>query len=197
MTPGEQYGRWRIVRERSGSYVRAQCHCGVIKDIQVANLKSGRSRSCGCLRAEQLRARRLQHGATNTREYRAWCKMKERCANPNTAGYHLWGGRGIAVCGRWVSSFQAFLSDMGPCPPGNSLDRIDNERGYEPDNCRWASHRQQCNNQRRNVTITHVGRTQTIAEWARELDISYATLHRRISIRNEPPSLAFREVRAP
>ncbi|MBT2750019.1 MULTISPECIES: hypothetical protein [unclassified Lysobacter] len=197
MNIGDQYGRWQIVRGRLGTHVRAQCQCGTVKDVQVGHLQSGRSRSCGCLRAEQLSARRLRHGASGTLEYRLWRKMKERCSNPNAPGYRNWGGRGIRVCDRWQASFEAFLRDMGMCPSGYSLDRIDNERGYEPGNCRWASHQQQCNNQRRNVRVTLDGKTQTIASWARELSLPYATLHRRVSIRHESPARAFREVGAP
>lgn len=194
MRLGDQYGRWRIVRESSGDKVRAQFLCGTIKRVKAAHLRSGRSQSCGCLRAELLSDRRTRHGATDTRAYRAWCRMKQRCGNPSTRGYNVWGGRGIAVCDRWRSSFESFLRDMGPCPPGGSLDRIDNERGYEPSNCRWASQRQQCNNQRRNVRITYDGRTETLADWAREMDLPYATLHRRIVIRSEQPPHAFRKV---
>lgn len=93
-------------------------------------------------------SRREQHGGTGTPEYRAWCDMKARCTNPKNAKFSGYGGRGLTVCDRWAHSFAFFLADMGPRPRGTSLDREHNDRGYAPDNCRWASPRQQVVNQR-------------------------------------------------
>lgn len=130
-----------------------KCECGRTKIINGRNLIRGLTLSCGCLRNERTRAARVTHGETPvtgwSREYRAWNSMKQRCFNPKHAKYNLWGGRGITVCERWRDDFTAFLEDMGRCPSGLTLDRIDNNGHYQPDNCRWASWSQQRRNQRR------------------------------------------------
>lgn len=107
--------------------------------------------------------------------------MKSRCENPRNARYADYGGRGITVCDRWKDSFENFIADMGPPPtPSHSIEREDNSRGYEPGNCRWATDIEQGNNQRSNVLIEYNGKTQTIAQWARELGMNYQTLRQRI-----------------
>lgn len=117
------------------------------------------------------------HGLSRTPEYRAWNAAKKRCSGPSYRNYH---GRGLTVCDRWRDSFENFLADMGPRPDGCSLDRIDNERGYEPGNCRWADRETQANNRRTNRLLTLDGRTQTITDWARELGLTYSGLRNRI-----------------
>jgi len=113
-----------------------------------------------------------KHGMCNTPEYRCWIAMIQRCTNPKAVGWKNYGGRGIKVCQRWLDSFENFLSDMGRRPPGKyEIDRIDNNGHYEPGNCRWATRSQQSINRRTNTMITHNGRTQTGAEWARELSL--------------------------
>jgi hypothetical protein len=120
--------------------------------------------------------------------------MKNRCYLPSTRNFHRWGGRGIAVCERWLNSFENFLEDMGPCPADGTLDRINTDTNYQPSNCRWVTQREQMNNMSRNVVVEHNGKQQTIAEWARELGLKYATLHRRIVVKGELPPLAFRAI---
>lgn len=108
----------------------------------------------------------------------AWAAMKHRCFNPNDIGYHRYGGRGITVCERWMT-FENFLADMGTRPDGLSLERKDNNLGYSPDNCCWATRRTQNSNQRRTVRFTHEGRTMPMKHWARELGIHYDTVKLR------------------
>ena len=115
-----------------------------------------------------------------TRAYYAWRSMKARCYNEGNASFQHYGGRGIAVCDRWLHSYDSFYEDMGDPPPGMSLDRKNTDGDYTPGNCKWSTVTEQLNNQRRNVQITHSGKTMTVAEWARTIGVSYATLHRRL-----------------
>jgi hypothetical protein len=110
-----------------------------------------------------------KHGGYGTREYNAWIAAKRRTVCLRRA--HIYSKRGIDMCARWTKDFTAFLEDMGQCPEGHSLDRIDNSRGYSKDNCRWATPREQANNRRSNRLITFNGQTQTMAEWCRQYGI--------------------------
>ncbi len=128
---------------------------------------------------------RVKHGHNKkghmTPEYRAWLHMKVRCNWERDRAYHHYGGRGIKVCPRWEKSFVAFLEDMGLRPsPKHSLGRIDNEKGYSPENCRWETRTQQMRNTRRNRFLTFKGKTQTVSEWAVELGMEYGTLSARL-----------------
>lgn len=122
------------------------------------------------------------HGMSRTSEYSAWCRMKQRCTVTTHRDYPSYGGRGIEVCERWLESFENFIADMGlkPCL-GVSIDRIDNERGYEPWNCRWATPTQQANNRRSSKVICANGVTRTMAEWARVTGIDEGAIQQRIS----------------
>jgi hypothetical protein len=125
------------------------------------------------------------HGKSYTREYRIWSKMRERCNNPNIERYPLYGGRGIKICERW-NSFQSFLADMGTCPAGLSIDRIDVNKGYFKENCRWADRRTQANNTRSNRYVEHQGERITIKELSRKVGMNYATLYHRIAVHGWP-----------
>lgn len=122
----------------------------------------------------------LTRNMTRPPEYNAWHQMISRCRNPNKPRYRDYGARGIDVCERWLS-FVAFIEDMGPRPgPDYSLDRIDNDKGYEPGNCRWATRIEQGSNKRNNHLLTHDGRTQSRAAWARETGLCQETIKRRL-----------------
>jgi hypothetical protein len=120
------------------------------------------------------------HGRSRTPEYCCWQAMIQRCINPHRRGYENYGGRGISVCDRWRTSFENFTADMGPRPPGHSLDRIDNDGNYEPGNCRWATNTVQLRNRGNNRLVTFNGETLTISEWAEKLNVHKNTLTNRI-----------------
>jgi len=121
------------------------------------------------------------NGKKCSREYNSWRAAKARCLNTTNENYAYYGGRGITICERWLK-FDNFLLDMGRCPDGYSLDRIDNSRGYEPSNCRWASKAQQMNNTRATTYLTINGRTDTTASWAAAHNISLRVVRRRLDL---------------
>ena len=125
--------------------------------------------------------RRVKHGKCHTREYKIWEGIKKRCYSPTCKIYSYYGGRGITMCEEWRNDFMSFYNDMGTRPsPKHSLDRIDNDKGYCKDNCRWVTKEVQANNTRTNVFIEYKGKRQTLAQWSKELGIPMQTFHNRI-----------------
>jgi len=118
--------------------------------------------------------------SSTTRTYYAWRSMRTRCLSPLSAQFQNYGGRGITVCERWVNDYDAFFDDMGEVPEGLTLDRIDVNSGYTPENCRWADWDTQRNNKRTNVVISDNGVTKTVTQWAREIGLNPGTLHKRV-----------------
>ena len=150
---GRTFGRWSVIeRVPEKLPVRWLCHCecGRERGVDPQTLKAGRSQSCGCLRGALLRQAQTTHGeAGRSPEYTSWLGMKDRCYRKTNKAFPGYGGRGITVCARWLNSFPNFLADMGRKPsPSHSIDRIENDKGYEPGNCRWATRKEQSNNQR-------------------------------------------------
>lgn len=127
------------------------------------------------------------HGESSlkTKEYIAWKHMKSRCLCKTDLKYDRYGGRGIKVCEQWIKSYKIFLSDVGRAPSRRmTLGRIDNDGDYEPNNVRWEKPKQQSNNTCRNINLTFKGKTQTIAQWAREIQLDYETLRNRVKYLN-------------
>ena len=135
----------RVDNDRFGrTQWRCRCDCGREHVAALFRMTSGHTKSCGCIKGAAPK-----HGMRNTPTYHTWLAMRARCNNPNSDEFHRYGGKGITVCARWQESFEAFLADMGERPSGKTIDRIENAKGYEPGNCRWATPREQRMNQER------------------------------------------------
>jgi hypothetical protein len=160
---------------------RCRCECGSETHATGSDLKRGNTKSCGCLRREKSAAR-TTHGRTNTPEYVVWCAIKARCYCRTSLSYHRYGGRGIRVCDRWRDSFANFLTDMGPRPfAGATVERVNNDGPYSPENCRWATRIEQANNTRKVRLLTFQGKTMGLHAWGRETGIGGKIIHQRLA----------------
>lgn len=183
---GMRYGMLVVIAPAGRNRVRAaiwrcRCDCGAERTATTAELKRGRAASCGCTKSARCSAAAATHGLSRTPEHIAWGNMIQRCTNPGHPSWPRYGGRGIQVCERW-RSFDAFLADVGPRPgEGYSIDRSDNNRGYEPGNCSWATASEQNLNKRVNRRVTINGTTMHVSEWAARLGIPTGTLGGRAS----------------
>lgn len=183
----QRFGKWTVigrhVRFRRKTYWPCGCDCGHVGLIWAPSLTSGDSTNCGCVRRKKLVARNGTHGLTSHPLYQRWSGMIARCEDPNNSGYPNYGGRGIRVCESWRKSFKAFLDNMGEPPtPKHTLDRIDNDGDYEPNNCRWVTGKQNSRNTRKNRLIEFRGETLALVEWGERLGIAPKTLHARIMV---------------
>lgn len=155
---GQRFGRL-VVTERAGidkskhAVWQCCCDCGEVRFVSSGNLLRGMTSSCGCIKSEKLTERNTVHGKRNNRLYTVWIDMKKRCYNPTTHNYHRYGGRGITICDEWLHDFQAFYDwaiangyDENAPYMKCTIDRIDNDKGYSPDNCRWVDAKTQNNN---------------------------------------------------
>lgn len=185
---GKRFNRWTVLsraeeNDRFGKPMWVcQCDCGNIRTISGASLKSGNSKSCGCLKNEAASARASTHGQANTRLYGIWQGIKKRCENKNCSNYKNYGGRGIKVCAEW-NTFENFFQWAMNNGYSESLtiDRIDTDGNYDPNNCRWVDYITQANNKRNNRLITVFGETHTMSEWSKIKHIPYSRLNSRVN----------------
>ena len=188
---GERFGRLVVLRlsgERDGSgdvTWECICDCGTSKNVSRDRLRQGKTASCGCLSLDTTRAkgrRNRTHGQSQKSVegsgYKSWLGMRARCNNPTDRVYRLYGGRGIKVCARW-DDYSVFMEDMGPRPAGHSIDRIDVNGDYCPENCRWADQKTQSQNTRKNVNVTVGDATYCASEWSRRLGLTAGGVHQR------------------
>ena len=190
---GMKFGRLTVMDRESPKSKKAKglwvckCECGNVIKVNTSDLKSGNTTSCGCKRKETLRQLRTKHGESNTRLYNVWSDMKKRCYNTKNVDYKNYGGRGITVCDEWMD-FQNFYdwaiangydetAPRGQC----TIDRINVDGNYEPENCRWVDRYIQMNNKRNNRILTYNGESHTLAEWCEIVNIPYNCLKSRLN----------------
>lgn len=199
---GDQFNRFTVIgpvvekhtpQEKRPNHktrcVPCRCECGTEKLVSFSELTGGGTKSCGCLRSqrssERASERNLKHGfyvnGKMAPEYNIWRGIQKRCHNPSDKDYPRYGGRGIAVCDRWRSSFESFLEDMGRRPsPKHQIERVDNDGPYAPENCRWATAKEQAENRRSTIHLEHEGNRLSVSEWSRITGIGVTTIFYRI-----------------
>jgi len=175
---GKKYGKLLVtgfshLNNTKHAYWHVICDCGTVKTVRSQHLKGGMVKACGCLRGER-------HGRSGDPLYNVWRGMLSRCNNPNNGAYIYYGSRGIAVCKRWLR-FGNFQKDMGERPEGLTIERIDNNGDYKLSNCKWATTKEQMNNNRHNVVLTYKGVSMTMQQWAEKLGIHRACLWARVN----------------
>lgn len=180
---GMKFGKLEVI-SRAGSNSagkalwRCRCECGNETLVPTYRLTSGQTKSCGCKKYE---SHNKKHGMTKTDIHNKWVQMRQRCNQKNCKAYKDYGAKGIRVCDEW-NDFEPFWKwsiENGYCY-GLSLDRIDNSKGYSPENCRWVEWKEQCNNRRSNILIEYNGETKTLKKWCSELGLSYSLIRNRI-----------------
>lgn len=189
---GCNFGRLKVIR-RGGDYIypngrrrprwECLCSCGNTTVVSANNLIKGVTTSCGCFQKENMSKLKRKHGGYADREplFSIWCGVRKRCLSPKASNYSNYGGRGISICKEWKDNYDSFRiwSIKNGYRQGLSLDRIDNNSGYSPENCRWTTPIVQQNNRRSNINIAYNGETHTLKEWSRIIGISYSTLYQR------------------
>jgi hypothetical protein len=186
---GRRFGRLLVVRlatpeeraNRKDVYWLCKCDCGNEKIISGHSLKRGLILSCSCLQKEITSKRTKTHGESRTKFYKLWNGIIDRCENPTSSSYHNYGAKGITVCTEWhkYENFKEWALANG-YKEGLSIDRIDNNKGYYPENCRWVTFQEQQNNKKDNHYITYNNKTMSLGDWARELKCERATIYARL-----------------
>lgn len=172
-----------LVRKNDKNYWKCRCRCGTETEVYGSKLTSGHTKSCGCYGREAAAKRLTTHGMKHTRTYKIWWRMVTRVTNPNDADFGRYSKLGMAES--W-KKFENFYADMGEVPEGLSLDRVNNDRGYFPDNCRWATVFEQSVNKSNTIYITFSGQTKPLRVWTQELDLDYSRAYSRYKLGMSP-----------
>ena len=190
---GKSFGRLTVIEndrmEKGVRWALCLCECGKESDTRVSDLRSGNTKSCGCLYQETRKTAHVLHDMGRTRLYSTWTNMKTRCYNPNVHGFKNYGGRGITVCEEWESDFVNFYNWAVETGYNDELtiERVDVNGNYEPENCMWIKADEQSKNRRGNIYIELNGKTDTLKGWCDELGFPYKIVHQRMKRRNLDP----------
>lgn len=184
---GRKYGRWTVLEKAEKKHGKTsylcKCECGIVRVVTADTLLNGRSLSCGCLQKEVVSKRKTTHGMTGTRIYNIYHNMKNRCYNPNDDRYKDYGGRGIRICDEWLGEhgFENFCewSMVNGYAENLTIDRVNVNGNYEPNNCRWATNTEQSNNKRTCVYLTFFGVTKNLKEWCNCIGENYKKMYGR------------------
>ena len=192
---GRRFGSWTVLYRMDDHVTKSgykftrwmcKCDCGTERPVLANALNSGKTNSCGCLHREIAKQvchdNFVTHGESKSRLYKIWSYMKKRCTNPNASNYADYGGRGITVCSQWLDDYGSFAkwANEHGYQDNLSIDRIDVNGDYSPDNCRWSTMTEQANNKRSNTHIEHNGEVHTISEWSRITGVSTSRIHKGI-----------------
>lgn len=188
---GQRFGRLTVIKrvendKRGNSRWLCRCDCGNEKVVSSHNLKNGHAKSCGCFRRDIAKTKLYTHGKYKTRLFGIWTGIKNRCYNKKETAYKHYGGRGITMCDKWLNDFQAFYDwsiangyDEKAKKYECTIDRIDNNKGYSLENCRWVTQSIQNRNKRTNNNLTYNGETHCLKEWAEILGVNYKSFYNR------------------
>lgn len=190
---GRKFGRLTVAKraENKGTHAMwlCKCDCGKEKIVSGSDLLSEKTKSCGCYHKEKVISMNTTHGMSNTRLHKIWFGMKARCFNENNEKYENYGGRGITICPEWIGengfyNFAKWAYDNGYDENAErgeyTIERKDNNKGYSPENCRWATYKEQANNKRNSKRIEYNGEIHTLSEWSDILEKDYSTIWKRI-----------------
>ena len=185
---GRQFGDWKVVRyagttKNGQAKWMCECKCGTKRAVIGSNLRNRSSRNCGCIRAEKLKNKEETHKMSKSRLYNIWKEILQRTTNEKNKNYRYYGGRGIGICNEWRENFETFAkwSNENGYSPNMTIERRDNSKGYQPDNCYWATMKEQSRNKRSNHWLTYRGKTKTITDWAEDIGMKKTTLTNRIN----------------
>ena len=199
---GQKFNRLTVIKfdktVKGVAWFLCRCDCGTEKSIRSRNIREGQVKSCGCYHDEYDLYINRTHQMSTSAEYSIWAGIKQRCFDISSPAYHHYGGRGITMCDKWKDSFENFLVDMGTrASPKHTIERIDNDGPYSPENCKWATMKEQANNRRNSRIITCHNKSQTVTQWAEELNLKPATLWHRVFIAEIPVPEALTPGRLP
>ena len=175
---GDTFNRWTVLAVVDPKTLDCECACGSKRRLNLYNVVTGKTKSCGCYKAGVLRSRNLTHGKSSTRAYKAWCSMWSRCENQSQRCQATYATR--LPPNEW-RDFECFFAELGDCPPGLTLDRIDNELPYGPGNCRWVTMAAQASNKRRVTIVLLEGEEMALKPAVEKLGMKYSTVMARIT----------------